>query len=115
MEPATYNFKPHTKGDTYQGTTGFSVSVNNTPLSLADASIRMQFRLSPQHPVSHEFSTAGGQITIDQPDNLIFRIAKQIIDFPAGVYVYDIEITTPDRGVQTYLKGTWNQLQDVTR
>jgi hypothetical protein len=44
----------------------------------------------------------------------IFKIDKQVIDIPAGVYAYDIEITVAGGDVKTYVRGEWEILQDVT-
>lgn len=113
MEQAIYNFNSHVKGDTFKAIT-FTVTVNDDPLDLTGASIRMQLRLSPLHPVAYELSTAGDQIEITDAVNGKFQIKKQIIDFPAAVYYYDIEITLADGDVKTYVAGKWQITQDVT-
>ena len=113
MKQAIYNFNPHVKGDTFKAIT-FTVTVNDDPLDLTGASIRMQLRLSPLHPVAYELSTAGGNIEITDALDGKFQIKKHVIDFPAAVYHYDIEITLANGDVKTYVAGKWQITQDVT-
>ncbi len=113
MEQAIYNFNPHVKGDTFEALT-FTVSVNEEPLTLTGASIRMHLRLAPLHPVAHELSTAEGHIVITDAVNGEFQIKKQIIDFPAALYWYDIEVTLANGDIKTYVAGKWQITQDVT-
>ena len=118
----TYNFPPHTKGDTFPGRT-FEIKIktdpaditDGAPLDLTNASIRMQLRMSPTHPVSHELSTDNDMIIIDHNPLLgVFQVKEQIIDFPANNYVYDIEISWTSGKVKTYISGTWLIIQDIT-
>jgi len=110
----TYNFKPHVKGDTFAGVK-FIVNIGGAPANLTGASIRIQLRSSPVHPVKHELSTSNGHISISNAVPGEFTINKIVIDFPAGNWVYDCEITFADGSKKTYFGGTFPIIQDVTR
>lgn len=116
----TYDFKPHKKGDTFKGRK-FIIEIydptteTTSPLDLTNASIRMQLRMNPTHPVKQELSTANGMMEITNPTGGEFIIKKQIIDFPPASYCYDMEITLADGTMTTYIGGVFPILQDVTR
>lgn len=109
----TYNFNPHVKGDTYRGTK-FTITIGGDPADLTGASIRMQLRTQPMHPVKSEISTANSMISITDPTAGEFTINKVKIDFPAGNYYYDCEITFADGSVKTYFGGRFPIVQDIT-
>ena len=103
----------HTKGDTYKGST-YAVVKNGGPLDLTGAKITAHFRLFPNHPIKQELSTDNGGITIVHELNGLFKFSEEIIDFPAAIYVFDVEIITADGTVRTPMGGTFNEMQDVT-
>ena len=109
-----YNFKDHKKGDTFPGVS-FKISVNGLPLNLTGASIKMQLReLTPTGAVGATFTDLAG-ITIDAtPTSGIFVFDKQVIDIPAVLYYFDIQITLASGDIKTYIEGTWNITQDRT-
>jgi hypothetical protein len=111
----TYDFPNHIKGDTFNGLS-FTVTVNSVALPLAGASIKMELKLNkrPETPVVKTFSTVDNSIVITEPSNGKFQIAKQVIDIPANIYVYDLEITLSGGDVHTYISGKWQILQDIT-
>ena len=110
----TYNFKEHNKGDSFDGII-FTVSRNESPLNLTDVKIRMQFRLTPTNPNAIELSSEKeDEIEITNAAAGEFTVLEQIIDFPAGDYVYDIQFEFPDESIKTYISGKWKILQDIT-
>jgi hypothetical protein len=110
----TYNFKDHTKGDTFISPL-FEVKINGTAVDLTDYSIRMQVRRSAAKTsaVVMEFSTVYD--TIEIVDNK-FKLKEGIIDVPVNSYVFDIEFTnTVTDVVKTWVKGTWKITEEVTQ
>ena len=108
-----YNFPDHIKGDTFAGVQ-FEVLVNNAPLDLTGASIRMYLKKTMIRGEQHIYSTANNRLTLTNPSQGIFTFNQQTIDIESGDYVYDIEITMPNNNVHTYIRGNWRILKDIT-
>lgn len=91
--------------------------VGPQPVNLLGASIVMQVRKAPcNNNLIYEFSTENEKIGITDAENGVFRVNSQIIDIPAGRYVYDIEVRNSGLGyVRTIVKGDFNVIEDVTR
>ena len=109
----TYAIPSVVKGDTFEGVT-FSITVNGTVLDLTNASIKMDLRLIPTGILAKRFILGSGLTIVTPPTNGTFTIDKQVIDLPANTYDYDIEITSADGSINTWITGTWQILQDVT-
>lgn len=110
----TYDFPTHIKGDTYKGTS-FTILVNELPLNLTSASIKMSLKTEKSSMVSIlDLSTANNKISITSALEGKFQIVPQIININAGLYYYDIQIILPTGIVKTYVEGQWTILQDVT-
>ena len=105
----TYNFPDHIKGDTFKGV-NFTVTVNTVALPIS--AVKMELKLAYNTPSALTLSNGAG-ITISNVTG-VFTIDNQIIDIPAGNYIYDIEITTQSGDVDTYINGTWKILPGVT-
>ena len=103
-----------TKGDTYNGAV-YTVTVNGAAPASALARVRRQFRKSYPGPVVLEWDTAakGGMAIVDAAGG-VYEANSQIIDIPAGAYVYDDEITFANSTVKTYVSGTMTVAQDIT-
>ena len=103
------------QGDTWTGAT-LQFSIDNVPVDLTGATIKMQLRKSYcDSVVALEFSTDNGSITIDNPDTGHFIINSTIIDINPRLYVYDVEVTLNTGRVITIIQGTFNILPTVTR
>lgn len=104
-----YTFPTHRKGDTFKG-----VKKIATTLDLSGATVTMKVRkLSPVGPVVETIvSTNPAQMTISGGNTINF--VPRVIDYPAGLYYYDLQITFSDGTVTTYIYGTWKIVQDVT-
>jgi hypothetical protein len=98
--------------DTYPGVE-FTITVNSIPLSLVDASIRMQVRQTRTEPAVIDISSGSG-ITITDAAAGKFKIDAQIFTGVPKTYLYDIEITLADNSVKTYIKGNFIILGDIT-
>jgi len=120
----TYNFKNHTKGDTFKGVSftitidtldSLGVVTSSTPLNLTDASIKMSLKTSKNNSRSDlDLTTVNGKILITTPLEGKFQVARQIISISAQLYYYDIQITLADLSVHTYIEGQWKIIQDIT-
>jgi len=109
-----YNFHDHLKGDTFEGTT-FTISVNGVPLPLTSALIKMSLKPNKSTLKSVlDLSTTNGRLLIIDAINGKFQVVPQIIDIPAALYYYDIQITLSNGKVKTYIEGQWKIEQDVT-
>jgi hypothetical protein len=110
----TYNFKNHMIGNTFKGAQ-IEVLVDGAALDLTGAKIKMQLKLEKKAGAAaiKTFDTEDGSIEI-LTGNKKFKIPKQIVDVPARNYYYDIEITTADLDVFTYIEGRWNMKQVIT-
>lgn len=110
----SYNFT-HIKGDTFDQVP-FSILLNNVPINLTGAVIRMQLRSECGGLVALSLtSVANAGITITNAIGGLFKINKQIIDIPAGNYSYDLEIHFSDGTVKTWLSGSFLIECDITR
>lgn len=115
-----YNFPDALKGDTYPLIQFTALNVDSetgdrTPIDLTGADIRMWLKTEVKGAnKEREFNTNGKGITITNAVAGEFVFDKQIIDVKAGNYIYDMQFWFPDNTTQTYLKGRWCIVQDVT-
>ena len=120
----SYNFKNHVKGDTFKGVS-FTITIDTldslgvvtatTPLNLTGASIKMSLKTTKNTLKSElDLSTVNGKILITTPLEGKFQVVRQIVNVPAQLYYYDIQITLIDLSVNTYIEGQWKIIQDVT-
>lgn len=110
---ATYNFPKAYHGDTYKQIS-FAVTVNGLPQDIAGAEIRMWIVLRSAIPAL-KLSTVDNTIVITDAANGAFHIPSFIVAFPPAVYTYDIEIKFAGGRVKTYMKGTFEVENDVTK
>jgi len=111
-----YNFADKVKGDTLEPIT-FTVTVNSAALDLTDCTILIQFEKQPCLAYDYQMGTSAaiGGVTITDAVNGEFRIDEQILNWKAAKYYYDIQFTWTDGTVKTYIGGTIEIKQDVTR
>ena len=109
QSPGKYDWGTVVSGDTVRART-----FDFTPLDLTDYTARVYFRESPASPVAVALLTPGN---IDAPSGSQLRVGT----FPAPDVTlttensYDLELTSPDGVVQTYLRGTLTVLPAITR
>lgn len=116
MTPSTYDFKTQYKGDTFKGvrlTFTKTVSEVTTPLSLVNASIKMQLKRR-ENTESEKTFTIGDGITVIDAENGIIKIDPFLIRLSAFKYKYDLQITFEDGIIRTYIKGFFDVQQDIT-
>lgn len=115
MEQAIYNIPDHVSGDTWRGIYSLTISVNSVPPEASLSEVRIQFRKSYLGSVVLELASGTDAITILSAANWEIRINKQIISLPPDKYVYDIQTVDADGQIKTYVKGSWEILEDITR
>jgi hypothetical protein len=92
-------------GNTYNGAE-FTITVNDAPLNLVGALIKMQIRYTYDTAIVAEFNLGSG-LTLTDPENGQFIFDAQIITIPPGSYQYDILITLANGVQKTYPTGTF--------
>ena len=104
----------HYKGDTFKQIP-MVYNLNGSPVNLTGAIIRMQLR-KEKDGVSYLDLTSvdNAGITITNASTGSFKINTQIIDIPAGNYIYDIEFNIGGV-IETLIKGDFIITNDVTR
>ena len=109
-----YNLPDSYKGDTFESIQ-FTITVNSVALDLTGATIACKFRKDSKQGVLTKSITSSSGITISAPaTGGIFVIDAFDLDWAAGVYYYDIEITDAASVITTYVYGTITIKQDVT-
>lgn len=104
-----YNFKDKIKGDTFNGV---KFSFSNPELDFSNVSVLVQFKKSKSNEKAvFSFSSAEGSIT--QTGNE-FTMQPRELNYPAGVYYYDFQITFSNGVVKTFFEGTLKIVQDVS-
>jgi hypothetical protein len=113
----TYNFPDIIRNSWFPGTEFklYSDAAATIPIDLTGCVIRMMMKLNPTVEVpAYEFSTTNARILITNPTGGIFQLIGVNMEIPAGLYFYDIDITFISGRRQTYIKGQFKILQDVT-
>lgn len=113
MIPAILDFE-HYKGDTFLEVP-FEILIDEVPLDLTGALIKMQLRKNYEKDVALELSIANDKLEFVNANLGTFKIVEQIIDIEAFNYIYDLQITLSSGEVETYIKGKFNVVNDVTR
>ena len=112
---ATYHFKPHRRGDTWDGL-ALTYTLDGQPIDLSGASIRLHLRRSANDGrVALSLSTDNSGILITDAAAGQFQMPAQIIDLPPHTYVHDLEITLSNGIRKTRMAGTWKITGDIAR
>ena len=96
--------KEHIQGNTFKDKE-FRLKINGDVVDITGASILMEFK----NPLTGEEKTmtsaVGGGLEINDPTDGVFRIKKQIIDWPTGQWKYAVTYTLSNGDVATYIYG----------
>lgn len=107
------------RGDTFDGIANLQITVDSAAPTDALASVRIQFRRSKRaasvlQSLSSDDSPA--TILIEDADTWLISIpSSNNLDLPVGKSFYDMEFTDVNGRKKTYIAGTIEVLQDVTR
>lgn len=109
----TYNFKPQTAGDTFDGVS-MTITEDGTAIDLTTVSeIKMVFIRKNTSTVASTL-TDGNGITIDSAVDGQFSIDPFTVWTTAGEYDYDLQFTYSGGDVKTYIRGTMRVYIQVT-
>lgn len=105
----------HKRGDTFNEVP-FDLEINNVPVDLSDAVIRMQLRKEYGGVIALNLTSVDNAgITITDAVNGKFKINEQIINIDACNYIYDIQFDINGK-IKTYVTtGNFLITNDVTR
>ena len=113
MAATTYNFPNHIKGDTFLAQS-FIYKLNGVGIDLTGAAFKMMLKRCKQNTIAALTLSDGSGITITDAINGTWEIDEQIINIEHGKYYYDVQMTSSDGTVSTYLSGEFNVIQDIT-
>lgn len=114
-KPTNHDLTPTVRGDTWPGLTA-SITVNAAAPAAALASARIQWRLRSQDgDLGHEVTSADDSLVIDDAATWQMHVPAQILPLRAGVWYWDLETTDENGVVRTYVGGTHEILEDVTK
>jgi hypothetical protein len=120
MVPGTKNIKAHWSGDTWRGIT-FRISTvdsqgTKTPVDLTGARVDMHVKKEPTDRKSVlQFSTEDSTMQISDAVGGVVTVLPMVVEEKAQEYYYDLQVTDTNGVVTTYVQGSWEIVQDVTR
>lgn len=112
-----YNIADQFTGDSFSGMTitVYSDAAQTTPLDLTGATVRVDFRKGSKTGRLGKRLTNGAGLSITDPAGGVISIERFALDFAAGEYLYDVEVTLSNGVVETVIFGEFNLIQDVTQ
>lgn len=111
LRPANFPIKLW-RGDTLA--LNFELKIDNVPIDLNTATIRMQIRPDYGSNTLTLGLTEVDGLTVSGTDHNVIELRK-LINIAAGNYVYDIEAAFADGTVKTYVKGDFIVSEDSTK
>lgn len=103
---ATYIIPEHETGTTFEGLL-FEVKINDIALDLTGSEVTATFRHSKNWAVIKILSLGHG-LTLVTPASGTFKLDRQLINWRAGLWDYEIRFELTDGTVKDYIEGTWN-------
>ena len=113
MPPGKYNTTIYA-GDDWQRTIAIT-DEGGAPLDLTGYTARWQLRAYPGAPTAALSLATDSGIAIDGVTLTISISGEVTAQLTAGSYYHDLELTTPEGAVTTYLAGIISVQQDVSR
>jgi len=117
MTPGTYKFPPHRRGDTFNGHM-FEITQNDLPVDFTDAEIIIQFKSTAASKPVLQWLTSDGSITVSGAENNIINMAQKTgeqMQINRGVYKYDLQVMHANGITNTYVEGTIEIVNDISR
>jgi hypothetical protein len=110
MKPGIHNYEDCKRGDTINAKS-FTLS-GDTPTNLVGATIKVTFtNVRTNNSTTKQIGTG---ITVTDTIGSVFEIDKFSLS-EHGIHDYDIEITFSSGEIKTYVEGTINALNDITK
>jgi hypothetical protein len=123
MKPAFYQIRDQYRNDTTDYL-GFNFKVwagdpevldIESRLDLSGIAIKLEFRQGNERgKIAKTLSISNG-LTVLDPINGEMTVDPFIVNFVAGTYFYDIQLTYPSGRVKTYIKGEMIVKEDTTK
>jgi len=110
-EPGIVAFQAY-RNDSFQNTITVTDG-SNVAISLATADVKMQIRTKPDGDVKMTL-TEGDGITVGGAGNNVITISRIMDISEGGRYFYDLQATFADGTRQTYIRGPFILLEDIT-
>lgn len=115
MTPTPYSFELQYSGDSFLGAYFQLKDEDNiTPIDITNYRFLMQIKTCERGRIIKELSNGSG-ITIINAINGEFQIDSFIVPHTSGQMIYDLEITYPNNLVDTYIRGFFAIIQDISR
>lgn len=123
MTPDTYNFftdpvtgevRPQRRGNSFNGMT-FTILVNSVPVSFVGASAKLHVKRASEDSPVLEWNSDDGSITF--AGNVITLQPKTgaQMNVEPGVYIYDLLVLHSNGVSNTYVSGTFEIVNRVTK
>jgi len=111
MTPGNYTIRAY-RNDTLQLT--FTITDgSNVPISLANATMKMEVRNKPDGDV-YLTLTEGDGLTVGGVNNNVVTVSKLVNISDGCSYFYDLQATFTSGVVTTYVKGPFVVMEDIT-
>lgn len=110
-EPGIVAFQAY-RNDSFQNVITVTDGAN-LPISLATADVKMQIRTKPDGDLLMAI-TEGNGITVGGAGNNVITISRIMDIQHGGRYFYDLQASFADGTVQTYIRGPFILLEDIT-
>lgn len=117
MKPGIYKIEDQLRGDTFNGVE-YTIRDYDTsePINLTGATIKCQFRKGSKTGLIQVDLSIGTGLTVTDTVNGIVEIDSiSRLDWVAGVYYYDVEVTLASGDRKTYIEGTFKIIEDTTK
>lgn len=103
----------HIKGDTMRAI-DFVLDDDGTPIDLTGYNIEMHVRPYANGDLLVRYTLGQGHFALTNAANGEFQFTQKLVDIPAGRHEYDIQLTSSAGVIDTYVKGVFEVVQDVT-
>ena len=104
------------RGDTWDGISSISITVDGSPPIYPVASARIHFRRKPAaNIIGHSLDSEDDSILILDAAGWSFQAPPQALPLGTGLWYWDFETVDTEGTIKTYVFGTITIIQDVTR
>jgi hypothetical protein len=111
-EPGIYTYTAY-RNDSFQDVITIVDSANN-PISLANADVKLQVRTKPDGDIKITISEGNG-LSVGGAGSNVITINKVLDIDKGGRYFYDLQATFTNGQIQTYMRGPFIVIEDITK
>ena len=113
-EQTVINLPNCKKGNTFPGHNFYATKEDLTVYDLTDCEIKAAFRFGSATGIIQDTLELADGFTMIDPLLGHFFMDSFTVDWPAGKYFYDIQVTKADNTIDTPVTGTWTIGPDIT-